>query len=215
MEHLRSTRAEINLDNLRHNIAVLREAVGPGVEPMAVIKADCYGHGAVVMMKYMLKYGLRYFGVATLSEALELRRFHKEGEILVLGLSPDGLLRCGPANNITQTICSLRQARILSDDCVKTGQIGKIQIKIDTGMHRLGFAPTEENLDVVAEIVRLPGLDPVGIFSHLALESKEDDYGQWRRFQWFLDGLQNRGITFPHVSLDDGIGTIRLSDIAE
>ncbi|MBR5391037.1 MAG: alanine racemase [Clostridia bacterium] len=213
MEHLRSTRAEINLDNLRHNIAVLREAVGPGVEPMAVIKADCYGHGAVVMMKYMLKYGLRYFGVAALSEALELRRFHKEGEILVLGLSPDGLLRCGPANNITQTICSLRQARILSDDCVKTGQIGKIQIKIDTGMHRLGFAPTEENLDVVAEIVRLPGLDPVGIFSHLALESKEDDYGQWRRFQWFLDGLQNRGITFPHVSLDDGIGTIRYPEM--
>lgn len=213
MEHLRSTRAEINLDNLRHNIAVLREAVGPGVEPMAVIKADCYGHGAVVMMKYMLKYGLRYFGVATLSEALELRRFHKEGEILVLGLSPDGLLRCGPANNITQTICSLRQARILSDDCVKTGQIGKIQIKIDTGMHRLGFAPTEENLDVVAEIVRLPGLDPVGIFSHLALESKEDDYGQWRRFQWFLDRLQNRGITFPHVSLDDGIGTIRYPEM--
>ena len=89
MEHLRSTRAEINLDNLKHNIGVLRRELGPDVEPMAIIKADCYGHGAVIMMEYMMKYGLRYFGVASLNEAMELRRFHKDGEILVLGLSPD------------------------------------------------------------------------------------------------------------------------------
>ena len=213
MEHLRSTRAEINLDNLKHNIAVLREAVGPDVEPMAVIKADCYGHGAVVMMKYMLKYGLRYFGVATLSEALELRRFHKEGEILVLGLSPDDLLHYGPDNDITQTLCSLHQAKVLSDYCVQTGRTAKIQIKVDTGMHRLGFAPTEENMDVAAEIVRLPGIDAVGIFSHLALETKEDDYGQWHKFERFLDGLRLRGVTFPLVSLDDGIGTIRYPEM--
>ena len=85
MEHLRSTRAEINLDNLKHNIGVLRRELGPDVEPMAIIKADCYGHGAVIMMEYMMKYGLRYFGVASLNEAMELRRFHKDGEILVLG----------------------------------------------------------------------------------------------------------------------------------
>ena len=68
MEHLRSTRAEINLDNLKHNIGVLRRELGPDVEPMAIIKADCYGHGAVIMMEYMMKYGLRYFGVASLNE---------------------------------------------------------------------------------------------------------------------------------------------------
>ena len=211
MEHLRTTRAEINLDNLRHNIAVLRENVGPGVEPMAVIKSDCYGHGAVVMMKYMLKYGLRYFGVATLSEALELRRFHKEGEILVMGLSPDSLLHYGPANNIAQTICSLRQAKILSDDCAQTGRTAKIQIKVDTGLHRLGFAPTEENMDTVAEIIKLPGIDAVGIFSHLALETKNDDYGQWHKFERFL--LLQNPLIDTGVSLDDGIGTIRYPEM--
>ena len=114
MEHLRSTRAEINLDNLKYNIDRCRQEIGPDVEPMAIIKADCYGHGAVIMMEYMMKYGLRYFGVASLNEAMELRRFHKDGEILVLGLSPDSLLHYGVENNITQACCSLRQAKILS-----------------------------------------------------------------------------------------------------
>lgn len=213
MEHLRTTRAEINLDNLKYNIGVLRQELGPDVEPMAIIKADAYGHGAVMMMGYMMKYGLRYFGVASLNEALELRRAHKDGEILVLGLSPDHLLHYGAENNIIQTICSLRQAKRLSEDCSRLGITGRIKIKVDTGMHRLGFAPTEENMDVVAEIAKLPNLKLDGIFSHLALETHDDDYRQWARFQQFIDGCEKRGVTFPLKSIDDGIGAIRYPEM--
>ena len=212
MEHLRSTRAEINLDNLKYNIDRCRQEIGPDVEPMAIIKADCYGHGAVVMMEYMMKYGLKYFGVASLNEALELRRAHKDGEILVLGLSPDHLLKYGVENNITQACCSLRQAKILSE-CATAEKPAKIQIKVDTGMHRLGFAPTEENMDIVKEIFALPNLDIVGIFSHLALETKEDDYRQRKKFQYFIDGCEARGLTFPFKSINDGIGTIRYPEM--
>ena len=209
MEHLRSTRAEINLDNLKYNIGVLREELGPDVEPMAIIKADCYGHGAVIMMEYMLKYGLRYFGVASLNEALELRRFHKDGEILVLGLSPDSILHYGVENDIVQTICSLHQAEVLS----ALGKPAKVQIKVDTGMHRLGFAPTEENMDVVAQIAKLPNIVIRGIFSHLALETHDDDYRQWEKFQRFIDGCEMRGVSFPLKSIDDGIGSIRYPEM--
>lgn len=213
MEHLRTTRAEINLDNLNYNIGVLRQELGPDVEPMAIIKADAYGHGAVMMMGYMMKYGLRYFGVASLNEALELRRAHKDGEILVLGLSPDHLLHYGAENNIIQTICSLRQAKRLSEDCGRLGITGRIKIKVDTGMHRLGFAPTEESMDIVAEIAKLPNLKLDGIFSHLALETHDDDYRQWARFQQFIDGCEKRGVTFPLKSIDDGIGAIRYPEM--
>ena len=213
MEHLRTTRAEINLDNLNYNIGVLRQELGPDVEPMAIIKADAYGHGAVMMMGYMMKYGLRYFGVASLNEALELRRAHKDGEILVLGLSPDHLLHYGAENNIIQTICSLRQAKRLSEDCSRLGITGRIKIKVDTGMHRLGFAPTEESMDIVAEIAKLPNLKLDGIFSHLALETHDDDYRQWARFQQFIDGCEKRGVTFPLKSIDDGIGAIRYPEM--
>lgn len=213
MEHLRTTRAEINLDNLNYNIGVLRQELGPDVEPMAIIKADAYGHGAVMMMGYMMKYGLRYFGVASLNEALELRRAHKDGEILVLGLSPDHLLHYGAENNIIQTICSLRQAKRLSEDCGRLGITGRIKIKVDTGMHRLGFAPTEESMDIVAEIAKLPNLKLDGIFSHLALETHDDDYRQWARFQQFIEGCEKRGVTFPLKSIDDGIGAIRYPEM--
>lgn len=213
MEHLRTTRAEINLDNLNYNIGVLRQELGPDVEPMAIIKADAYGHGAVMMMGYMMKYGLRYFGVASLNEALELRRAHKDGEILVLGLSPDHLLHYGAENNIIQTICSMRQAKRLSEDCGRLGITGRIKIKVDTGMHRLGFAPTEESMDIVAEIAKLPNLKLDGIFSHLALETHDDDYRQWARFQQFIEGCEKRGVTFPLKSIDDGIGAIRYPEM--
>ena len=212
MEHLRSTRAEINLDNLKYNIDRCREEIGPDVEPMAIIKADCYGHGAVVMMEYMMKYGIRYFGVASLNEAMELRRFHKDGEILVLGLSSDHLLKYGVDNNITQACCSLRQAKILSEYATAEKK-AKIQIKVDTGMHRLGFAPTEESMDIVKEIFALPNLDIVGVFSHLALETREQDYDQWKKFQYFIDGCEARGLTFPLKSINDGIGTIRYPEM--
>ena len=212
MEHLRSTRAEINLDNLKYNIDRCRQEIGPDVEPMAIIKADCYGHGAVIMMEYMMKYGLRYFGVASLNEAMELRRFHKDGEALVLGLSSDYMLKYGVDNNITQACCSLRQAKILSEYATAEKK-AKIQIKVDTGMHRLGFAPTEESMDIVKEIFALPNLDIVGIFSHLALETKEDDYRQWKKFQYFIDGCEARGLTFPFKSINDGIGTIRYPEM--
>ena len=212
MEHLRSTRAEINLDNLKYNIDRCRQEIGPDVEPMAIIKADCYGHGAVVMMEYMMKYGIRYFGVASLNEALELRRFHKEGEVLVLGLSSDYMLKYGVDNNITQACCSLRQAKLLSEYATAEKK-AKIQIKVDTGMHRLGFAPTEESMDIVKEIFALPNLDIVGIFSHLALETREQDYDQWKKFQYFIDGCEARGLTFPLKSINDGIGTIRYPEM--
>lgn len=212
MEHLRSTRAEINLDNLKYNIDRLREEIGPDVEPMAIIKADCYGHGAVVMMQYMMKYGIRYFGVASLNEALELRRFHKEGEILVLGLSSDYMLHYGVEQNITQACCSLHQAQVLSA-CATAEKPAKIQIKVDTGMHRLGFAPTEESMDIVKQIAALPNLEIVGVFSHLALETRDDDYRQWHKFQAFIDGCEARGVTFPFKSINDGIGTIRYPEM--
>lgn len=207
MEHLRSTRAEINLDNLQYNISVIRSLLGAGVDIMAIIKADCYGHGAVVMMEYMMKYGLKHFGVASLNEAMELRRFHKEGNILVLGLSPDHLLHYGVENDIVQACCSLRQAKVLSA-CASEERPARIQIKVDTGLHRIGFAVTEENMDTVAEIAALPNIRIEGAFSHLALGSEEADRRQGELFQQFIDGCAKRGVDLPLKSIDDGISCV-------
>ncbi len=208
MELLRATRAEINLDNLKHNIAVARSLVGDDVEIMAVIKSDCYGHGAAVMMEYMMKYGLRHFGVASLNEALELRRAHREGDILVLGLTPDHLLHYCVKANIVQTVCTLHQAQLLSA-CGSAEIPARIQIKVDTGLHRLGMAPTEENMDVVAAIATLPNLRIEGIFSHMALRTPETGPRQDAIFREFVAGCEARGVCFPFVSICDGNALLR------
>ncbi len=209
MEIFRGTRAEINLDNLKYNIGIVRKEIGPDVEPMAVIKADAYGHGAVVMMKYMMKYGIRYFGVSTINEALELRRAHKEAYILVLGISSDRLLHYGVDNDICQCITNSRQAELLSEYCVASGKTAAIWIKVNTGLHRLGFPANEESIAAVVRICRLPGLRVDGIFSHLALEGEDFDHLQWERFKSFIAACEAQGCVFPIKSLVDGIGTGR------
>ncbi len=159
-------------------------------------------------MEYLLKYGIRHFGVASLNEALELRRVHKDGEILVLGLTPDRLLHHCVENNITQACCSLEQAKILSD-CATAERPARIQIKLDTGLHRLGFAPTEESMDIVAKIAALPNVRIEGIFSHLAVADEAFEKRQGEIFQTFIDGCAQRGVTFPLRSINDGLGTVK------
>lgn len=209
MELMRTTRCEINLDKLNRNIQRLKQEIGPDVEPMAVIKADAYGHGAAMMMGYMMKYGVRYFAVATLNEAMELRRAHKDGEVLVLGLSPDELIHYGAENNIIQTIESYHQAKILSD----LGLKAKIMIKMDSGMHRLGYRLCDAAIDEVVAISKLPGLDLRGIFTHLALKDQEADNWQWNNFQKFITACEDRGVVFPYKSICDGIATIRYPEM--
>jgi len=176
---------------------------------MAVIKADAYGHGAVMMMGYMKEMGVRRFAVATLNEALELRRVHKDTEILVMGLTPDTVLHRAAEENVILTIESLRQAKILSG----LGIPSRVQIKMDSGMHRLGYTLTEEHMDEVSVICKLPNVQVDGIFSHLALRDREGDLWQWNQFSEFVAGCEARGAVFPFKSICDGIGTMRYPEM--
>ena len=64
---------EINLNNLKHNVMVLKNAMPPQCELMAVVKADAYGHGAFEIATYMNRIGVKAFAVATIDEGIELR----------------------------------------------------------------------------------------------------------------------------------------------
>lgn len=209
MELLRKTRVEIDLDALGHNVEVVRNALRPGVEMMAVVKADAYGHGAANLCRYMMEYGVRRFAVAALNEAVELRRALPEAEVLVLGVTPDELLPVAAKNRITQTVFSFRQAKILSD----CGVNAKVHLKLDTGMHRLGFVPNEASLAEVARIFALPSLEIEGIYSHLALTDHEHDLLQFRRFTEFTDAMAERGMRVRFRHICDGIGTVRYPEM--
>ena len=196
---LRKTACYIDLDQLDKNLSELQKVVGE-TKIMAVLKGDAYGHGAPEVFRHLLKKGIKYFAVAALNEALQLRRISKECEILILGWTPDELLHYVAENGITQAVWTYEQAKILSD----LKRNAKVHIKVDTGMNRLGFTPTEESAETVKKITELPGLCVEGIFSHLSQLSVESDKKQAEKFDNFLKMCEKRGISFKLRHLVNG-----------
>ncbi len=168
-----------------------------------MVKADAYGHGALIVSKLLEEEGADYLAVSCLDEALELRRGGVSMPILILGHTPHEYTGVLIENNITQTVTCLAKALEYSADAVRLGKPLKIHIKLDTGMSRLGFlcsgAHFDEGVDNIIESCRLPGLEHEGIFTHFAVsdEPGEDCEAYTReQFRLFMDviaELERRG----------------------
>lgn len=205
---LRDTYVEINLDNIAFNMRKIKEVAGSSVAVAAVVKADGYGHGAVEIAETIMENGGEYLAVATLTEALELRKKHKNYNILIMGYTPDEYLEFVAKNNITQTIFSMRQAVILDELGKKFGNKMKVHIKYDTGFNRLGYKDCPESIDEIDRMFELENLEVEGIFSHFALSGPEDDDRQYRSFMSAVAELESRGRTFKYRHICDSISGI-------
>lgn len=208
------TWAEINLDALANNIRQIRKITNPNAQVMAVVKADAYGHGVARCAELLLKNGADRFGVATLNEAIELRRIFDEVPILILGSSFESETDELVKNNITPNVYMPEFAKALSDSAVKLGKTIKVHIKLDTGMSRIGFPVTDgDNSGIINEIIaisRLPMLEIEGIFSHFSTSDELDKaytHLQFKRFMSVCDELEKRGLKIPikHICNSAGI----------
>lgn len=205
MKELRPVWAEINLDNLAHNMREVKRVVKRGTLITAVIKADGYGHGAVQIGKTLLENGADRFAVATLSEAIQLRKNYKDIPILILGYTPNNSAELVVKHNIIQTIYTYDQALAYSKKAKELDNEVKVHIKIDTGMSRLGMRTDEETIKTIKEINKLPNLMIEGLFTHFAIadeSEKEFTYGQAERFNFICNALEREDINIPikHVS---------------
>lgn len=197
--------AEINLDNIAHNVREIRRLVGKRTEIMAVVKADAYGHGVLETVNTMIESGVTRLAVSMLDEAIQLRKIGISVPILVLShTSPqraDELIKY----NITQTVYSNEMASLLSDAAQKRGKKIHIHIKIDTGMSRVGFLPGYSAVKEVIAIQKLPGIIMEGIFTHFATADEKDrkyTQQQMELFESIINELNRIGILIPirHVS---------------
>lgn len=205
IQQTRPVWAEINLDNLAHNIKEVRRATNDNALVTAVVKADAYGHGSVAASKVFLDNGADRLAVATLSEAIELRENNIDAPILVLGYTPEYQVEDVIKNNVIQTIYNFEQAKAISDCSKAKKAICKIHIKIDTGMGRLGFYDKEEAVKEISKIKKLPNIDIEGIFTHFAVADEVDKrktIKQIQKFNWIINKLEDTGIDIPikHVS---------------
>jgi alanine racemase len=197
--------AEINLDNIAHNMREIRRLAGKRTEIMSVVKADAYGHGTLETVETLLENGATRLAVSMLDEAIQLRKIGIDVPILVLSYTDPK--RAGEIlkYNITQTVFSHDLAEALSDEAVRQGTKARIHIKIDTGMTRVGFMPGYSAVKDVVSIMKLEGIVVEGIFTHFAVADTKDRTYTLRQFELFesiISELNRIGVLIPirHVA---------------
>jgi alanine racemase len=153
----RPTWSEINLDNLAFNYRSVKEFIGDGIEYMAVVKADAYGHGAVGCAKRLEAEGVDWFGVAIPEEGIELRSAGLSKPILCLGGFWQNQERLLFENDLATVIYSTEMAIRLNCAAFKNNTVAKIHVKIDTGMGRVGV-PLNEIDAFIQELAKLKKL---------------------------------------------------------
>ena len=200
------TRAIIDLDAVSSNFdAVCRKAKVP---VMAVIKADAYGHGAVPIAR-LLENRCAFFGVSSMSEALELRDAGIARPILILGYTPPQAFPDAVRLGIRPAIFRREDGEALSRAAVEAGVSAAFHFAVDTGMSRIGFQVTEADADICAEIAALPGLTAEGLFSHFATADSYDlsrARAQAERFDAFDAMLKRRGVRILIRHLNNSAG---------
>ncbi|MBF0520215.1 MAG: alanine racemase [Nitrospirae bacterium] len=155
---------EIDLSALRHNYAVLDKRCA-GRPVIAVVKADAYGHGAVAVALALEAAGVYSFGVAFLSEAVELRLagIKKPVHVLFDSPNPEAIVRYA----LTPVVRNETDCRILSDYALSKNIRIKVHVDIDTGMGRLGFAYDECD-DKLINLTVFKGIEVTGFMSHFS-----------------------------------------------
>lgn len=199
MREFDRTYAQIDLQAIRHNIREVKNHINRQTKVMAIVKANAYGHGAVPVSQ-TLRDMVDAYGVAMIEEALELREAGIEKDILILGYTGEEWYDELVESQISQTVYTYDMAQKLSVVATKYGKPARIHIKLDTGMGRIGFAPTEETLDIVEQIVHLPGVMLEGIFTHFARADEKTIDAARAPFSLFMDfvaRLEERGIEIP------------------
>ncbi len=204
---------EVNTGGLCHNVETLKKAMQPGCELMAVVKAQAYGHGAVLIASHLNQMGVSAFAVATVEEGIALREAGIRGEILILGYTDVRRAEELKEYDLMQTLISYEYADALNQQGVTV----KAHIKIDTGMHRLGIACGE--LSAVRKLFFMENIRVCGMFTHLCCsDSRQPDdmaftRGQIEKFYSLADALRDSGIILPKLHIQSSYGLLNYPDL--
>ncbi|MBW4827693.1 MAG: alanine racemase [Clostridiaceae bacterium] len=215
LEELRPVWAEIDLDSLAHNIKEVRRITNKEALVTAVVKANAYGHGSIEAAKVFLENGADRLAVATLSEAVELRRVGINVPILILGYTPDSQHKIAVENGIIEAIYKLESAEKLSQVAGSLNKRAKVHIKVDSGMGRIGFPPVNSSIDKIEKIFKLPNLEIEGIFTHFAKADEVDKSyteKQFKNYKWVIEKLEDRNIQIPIKHVSNSATTIDLPE---
>ncbi len=205
-------RAWIELDPgaLAHNVAFLRSIIPKGCRLMPAVKAEAYGHGAVLISKELNRLGVDAFCVAGIQEGIDLRKAGITGEILILGYTAPQDFPLLEQYQLIQSVLDYPYALAL-ESC---GLPLHVHIAVDTGMHRQGIRC--EHPQEIAAVYKMKSLSVDGIFTHLSasdsLRPRERDFtaGQLEAFFYVISLLEEQGIVCKGIHIVASYGMLNL-----
>lgn len=193
--------ATINLDNIKTNVINIKKHINKDTSVMAIVKTDGYGHGAIRIARELDNMNeIGGFAVATIEEAMDLKRAGINSNILILGYCFPSAYATLVRNHIRCTVFDYETALELSKEAVSIGRNAIIHIKVDTGMSRIGMPANEESIQLIKKINDLPGITIEGVFTHFARADEQDKQyvnKQLALYTKFVTMLEDEGILIP------------------
>lgn len=169
---MRASYAEINLSALEQNYLAFKKLVAPS-KIMAVVKADAYGHGMIECALRLKLAGCDYFGVAFVEEGIALRHAGIKDPIHVFGGLQGSQIDQFIEHDFDITASSLDKLRAIEQYAKKLNKVARIQLKIDTGLERIGTHYYSANKLIDAAFCS-ELIDVVGVYSHFARSDEPD-----------------------------------------
>lgn len=191
---MRATFSKIYINNLKHNLKLIRSKINQNAKMCVEVKADAYGHGAVKCAKICEECGVDFLAVATVKEGIELRENNIKSPILLLSL-------CNPSeyddlvqNDLTPLIFDEEYILGINDSAKKFGKKNyAVHLAVDTGMGRIGCLP-EEAGKIAKIVVSAGNLKFEGICTHFSVaDSVDSDDEKYTKIQYerFLQAVEN------------------------
>ncbi len=195
---------EISLPAILRNAASAAALSAPA-RIIPVLKGDAYGTGAVAVASALYGAGHQLFGVATVPEALEIKRALPDCEVLVMGPTLGAHIGEAIASGIQFALYAVAQARAASASALAQGLPARVHVKLNTGLNRIGF----DDIRAAMASATLPGIRVEGLFTHLALRDGPSDRAQLNKLRAGQAAFSEAGIAVPMVHALDSIGMVR------
>ncbi|MFH1593701.1 MAG: alanine racemase [Candidatus Omnitrophota bacterium] len=205
----RPTWAEIDLKAVRHNCRKIQNALGRKVNIMAVVKANAYGHGIIEISRVLEELKIGYLGVATLDEAVMLRKSGIRLPVLILGSVLPQEVEAACRNDVTLTLCNKDVLKACEQAAGKRLK-PKVHIKVDTGMGRIGVWHKDAVEFIIDVKRRSPRVDIEGIYTHFSIAGRDKFFTQYQidSFEDILQNLDSIGIRIPLKHAANSIAVI-------
>src|SRR3989338_864328 len=196
----RPTVAEIDLSALEFNVAQLQKKIGPQVSMMAIVKANAYGHGDVLISQRLEKLKIPFLAVAYIEEGIRLRDYGIKTPIVILtgGQDPKTFSEL-QAYQLTPVFYHLDFLIAYNEFCKKKNKKGMVHLKFDTGMNRLGFT-LDTSYKLFKILHKLKNIKGEGLMTHFANSERPSHYNQ-EQIQIFRTLKEKSPMTFSYYHM--------------